>query len=234
MAENKKGFILYADLISIVRKLIIKDRLNKTNYAGELFYAILLYVNDLELVEIDFIVELAFEPIKLQLKRDLKKFEVKRQQYSDAGKASAEARRLKKESEQSLTPLKDVEVRSTNPTVTDTVNVTDIVTVKDIIKKEKAFNFRKSLIDYGFNENLVIDWLKVRKTKKASNTETAFNGFIKQVELANNNINHTLNECVNNSWAGFKSEWLSNTKNSQVKTEKKDAALILQERYGIK
>ena len=225
MAENKKGFILYADLLKVVEQL-------PDDIAGKLFKIILTYVNDLEVQIDDLLLKIAFEPIKLQLKRDLKKFEVKRQQYSDAGKASAEARRLKKESEQSLTSLKDVEVRSTNPTVIDTVNVTD--TVKDIIKKEKAFNFRKSLVDYGFNENLVIDWLKVRKTKKASNTETAFNGFIKQVELANNDINHTLNECVNNSWAGFKSEWLSKTKNSQVKTEKKDAALILQERYGIK
>lgn len=225
MAREKKGFILYADLLKVVEQL-------PDDIAGKLFKIILTYVNDLEVQIDDLLLKIAFEPIKLQLKRDLKKFEVKRQQYSDAGKASAEARRLKKESEQSLTSLKDVEVRSTNPTVTDTVNVTD--TVKDIIKKEKAFNFRKSLVDYGFNENLVIDWLKVRKTKKASNTETAFNGFIKQVELANNDINHTLNECVNNSWAGFKSEWLSNTKNSQVKTEKKDAALILQERYGIK
>jgi len=227
MAENKKGFILYADLLKVVEQL-------PDDIAGKLFKIILTYVNDLEVQIDDLLLKIAFEPIKLQLKRDLKKFEVKRQQYSDAGKASAEARRLKKESEQSLTSLDIAKSRSTNPTVIDTVNVTDIVTVKDIIKKEKAFNFRKSLIDYGFNENLVIDWLKVRKTKKASNTETAFNGFIKQVELANNDINHTLNECVNNSWAGFKSEWLSKTKNSQVKTEKKDAALILQERYGIK
>ena len=217
MAENKKGFILYADLLKVVEQL-------PDDIAGKLFKIILTYVNDLEVQIDDLLLKIAFEPIKLQLKRDLKKFEVKRQQYSDAGKASAEARRLKKESEQSLTSLKDVEVRSTNPTVIDTVNVTD--TVKDIIKKEKAFNFRKSLVDYGFNENLVIDWLKVRKTKKASNTETAFNGFIKQVELANNDINHTLNECVNNSWAGFKSEWLKkDIKTNQSSSQSNESLL---------
>lgn len=86
MAENKKSFILYVDLISVVEKLIQKDRLNKTNYAGELFYAILRYVNDKEVVDIDFIVELAFEPIKLSLKRDLKKFEIKKNERSESAK----------------------------------------------------------------------------------------------------------------------------------------------------
>lgn len=74
MAENKKSFILYTDLISVVEKLVLKDRENKTNFAGELFLHILKYVNDQEPIAIDFIVEMAFEPIKLSLKRDLKKY----------------------------------------------------------------------------------------------------------------------------------------------------------------
>lgn len=76
MAENKKSFILYTDLLSVVRKLVEKDRTNKTNYAGELFLTILMYVNDKDPIPTDFIVEMAFEPIKLSLKRDLKKYEV--------------------------------------------------------------------------------------------------------------------------------------------------------------
>lgn len=127
MAENKKGFILYADLLKVVEQL-------PDDIAGKLFKIILTYVNDLEVQIDDLLLKIAFEPIKLQLKRDLKKFEVKKQQYSDAGKASAEARRLKRENEQVSTPLKDVEERSTNPTVIDTVNVTDKVIVKDIKK----------------------------------------------------------------------------------------------------
>lgn len=86
MADDKKGFILYADLITVVEKLILKDRENKTNYSGELFYHILKYVNDKEPIAIDFIVEMAFEPIKLQLKRDLKKYEDKKGQKSISGR----------------------------------------------------------------------------------------------------------------------------------------------------
>ena len=60
MAESKKSFVLYSDLISIVKKLVLKDRENKTNYAGELFLHILEYVNSNEPVPIDFIIEMAF------------------------------------------------------------------------------------------------------------------------------------------------------------------------------
>jgi len=83
--------------------------------------------------------------------------------------------------------------------------------VKEIKVKESIivkFNFRKSLVEYGFKESLVDDWLKVRKTKKASNTETALKGFINQVELCNLEKNEILTECVNRSWSGFKNSWL--------------------------
>lgn len=86
MAENKNGFVLYRDLISVVKKLVLKDRENKTNYGGELFLLILEYVNDENPVPIDFILEMTFEPIKAQLKRDLKKYETKINKNSEAGR----------------------------------------------------------------------------------------------------------------------------------------------------
>lgn len=75
MAESKKSFILYTDLKSVVEKLIIKDREDGTNNSGELFYHILEYVNGDEPEPINFIIEMAFEPIRLQLIRDLKKYD---------------------------------------------------------------------------------------------------------------------------------------------------------------
>lgn len=86
MAENKKSFILYSDLISVVKKLVERDRENKTNYAGELFLHILEYVNDKEPIAIDFIVEMAFEPIKQQLKRDLNEWTIIKEDRSNSGK----------------------------------------------------------------------------------------------------------------------------------------------------
>lgn len=79
MAENKKSFILYCDLIHTVKKMPIKK-------AGELFLTILEYVNDLNPEVNDLAVGLVFEPIKHQLKRDLKEWDVIREDRSAAGK----------------------------------------------------------------------------------------------------------------------------------------------------
>ena len=68
MAEDKNGFLLYKDLIKTVQKLP-KDK------AGELFMHILKYVNDEEPETDDLLIEVAFEPVKQKLKRDLKKYE---------------------------------------------------------------------------------------------------------------------------------------------------------------
>ena len=116
MAENKKGFVLYADLIHTINKM-------PSEKAGDLFKHILSYVNDEEPVTDDILIDLVFEPIKQQLKRDLRKYEDKKVQWSEAGKRSAEARKLKKEQR----TLTDVESRSTDSTVI----VKDTVTVKD-------------------------------------------------------------------------------------------------------
>jgi len=116
MAKDKKSFILYADLINTVK-------LMPTDKAGELFMHILKYVNDENPKPIDLMVELVFEPIKQQLKRDLVKFEQKKVQWSEAGKRSAEVRKAKKD-ERTLT---NVESRSTDSTVNVNVSVNDNV-----------------------------------------------------------------------------------------------------------
>jgi uncharacterized phage protein (TIGR02220 family) len=79
MAEDKKSFLLYADLIHTVKKLKKED-------AGELLIHILEYVNDLNPTTENYIVEITFEPIKQQLKRDLVKYESKIVGQSNAGK----------------------------------------------------------------------------------------------------------------------------------------------------
>jgi hypothetical protein len=68
MAKDKKGFILYCDIIHTIEKL-------SDEQAGKLFKHILNYVNDKDLIAEDIITEIAFEPIKQTLKRDLQKYE---------------------------------------------------------------------------------------------------------------------------------------------------------------
>lgn len=79
-----------------------------------------------------------------------------------------------------------------------------------LLKKEAKFNFKKYLLIYGFDENLIDDWIKVRKTKKATNTETAYNSFISEIEKRDCNINEMLQICVTQSWSGFKHSWVDN------------------------
>lgn len=89
MAENKKGFLMYADFIHTFGSLNDEE-------AGRLIKHIFKYVNDEDPTPPDRITQIAFEPIKQQFKRDLQKWESTKSRYSDAGIASANARKLSK------------------------------------------------------------------------------------------------------------------------------------------
>ena len=132
MAKGKKSFVLYTDQFGIFEKL-------DDEQAGILIKHIFKYVND-ENPEGDFVTELAFESIKQQLKRDLKKFESKKLQWSEAGKKSAEARAKKKaESSTDSTDVKNVATVST-------------VTVNDINNNNTQ------------NTKVLVDWKKLLST----------------------------------------------------------------------
>lgn len=70
------------------------------------------------------------------------------------------------------------------------------------------FNFRKAMLSEGFAPELVDEWLKIRKAKKAINTERAFKTFIEQVRKTNQDINTVLSIIVQKQWKGFEAEWL--------------------------
>jgi hypothetical protein len=92
---------------------------------------------------------------------------------------------------------------------------------KEKEKEQYSFDFKKSLLSLGFESNLVAEWLKVRKAKKLTNTETAFNKFIKQVEATGVDKNLILEKCVEKSWGGFESSWINQSTFSNVKAEDK-------------
>jgi len=85
MAKDKKSFILYVDQKDLWNKL-------PDDIAGKLIKHIYSYVSDENPTSDDLIIEIAFEPIKQQLKRDLKLFEDKRVKRSEAGMAGANKR----------------------------------------------------------------------------------------------------------------------------------------------
>lgn len=157
MAVDKKSFLLYADLIHTVRKM-------GTENAGELFLHILEYVNDNNPTTDNLIVDLTFEPIKQQFKRDLKKWDSIKEKRSLAGLKSAEKRKQKATK---ATSVKSVQQKATNPTVNVNGNVTvnDNVTVIDEEEvKEKTSTSSNSLFSVL---DLELRYLKNEKVIKA-------------------------------------------------------------------
>lgn len=147
MAENKKGFVLYADQKSIIDML-------PNEKAGELLKHIFAYVNDENPINEDPLINLAFEPIKLQLKRDLQKWEETRAKRSVAGSISAEKR--KQQNQQVLTSVESVEQTPTKSTVIVNDNVNVNVNVKDKVinnidsrKTSFANSLKPFLNEYG-------------------------------------------------------------------------------------
>lgn len=165
MAEGKKSFVLYSDQRSIIDML-------PNDKAGILLKHIFAYVNDENPINDDPLILLAFEPIKLQLKRDLVKWADTKKGRSEAGKASAEARRLAKEGQQTSTNSTNVnfvQQSSTNPTVNDNVNVNDTVINISSTPKGVDINFEILLktINDTFGRKFTVITEPVKKKYKA-------------------------------------------------------------------
>jgi len=126
MAENKRSFILYCDQKGIWDKL-------SDEQAGKLIKHVLAYVGDENPTAPDFIIELAFESIKQQLKRDLRKWENQYNQRVEAGKRSADVRKHNSTVVNGRSISSTVNVNG-NVTVNDNVNV-----IKDIGEKNGKF-----------------------------------------------------------------------------------------------
>ena len=79
MAEGKKGFVLYCDLIYSIEHLTLEEK-------GMLLEHLLLFVNDKNPPDPENrIVLTAWKPIERQLKRDLKKYTSKKEERSISG-----------------------------------------------------------------------------------------------------------------------------------------------------
>lgn len=81
---------------------------------------------------------------------------------------------------------------------------------KSSSKKKDSFPFRQALIDLGVRPEIVNDWLIVRKNKRASNTETAFNRIKNEILKSGKSANDCITLAVERSWQGFMAEWMLN------------------------
>jgi hypothetical protein len=147
MAQNKKSFILYADQKGVFDQL--PDEL-----AGKLIKHILAYVNDENPISDNLIINIAFEPIKQSLKRDLRRWEDYIEKQSVNGKKGGRPPKAKESQE--------TQAFFEKPKKADSVSVSDNDNVKE---------YKESL-------NL---WLQYKKEKKQTYKPTGLEALKKTI-----------------------------------------------------
>ena len=157
MAKDKKSFILYVDQKDLWNKL-------PDEIAGKLIKHIYSYVSDENPTSKDLIIEIAFEPIKQQLKRDLKLFEEKRVKRSEAGKEGANKRW------QPMANDGNAISKIAKIAVNDNVNVN--VNVIDNINYQALLDF----VNKSFGRNFKVVSDKIQRSYKARLKE----GYVKE------------------------------------------------------
>lgn len=79
------------------------------------------------------------------------------------------------------------------------------------VSSKKKFSFLDELVAVGVDKQIAEDWIKVRKTKKLSQTETALNGTIKSLKEIENiyglSFNDAIRICVEHSWGGCRADF---------------------------
>ena len=79
---------------------------------------------------------------------------------------------------------------------------------KDISISQEKFSFLNALIAAGVSRKTAEQWLQVRKTKRLTNTEIAFERIADEIAKAGRPAEDCVRLAVENSWGGFKAEWM--------------------------
>lgn len=155
MAEDKKGFLMYADQKDLFEELSDEE-------AGRLIKHIMRYVNDENPEAPDRITKISFTPIKKQLKRDLKAYEEIRQKRSEWGKAGGKKSAEQRKGSQGTssipqgtsTPLEATQAnQADNVNGNDTVNVNEINNTRESVPNINRFKLsttdQESMVKYA-------------------------------------------------------------------------------------
>lgn len=85
-------------------------------------------------------------------------------------------------------------------------NNISIENIKD--NKDIKFNFLSALKSLGVSDEVARDWMAVRKTKRATNTKTAFNHIKAEIDKSGRPADECIRIAVEKSWQGFQADWL--------------------------
>jgi DNA replication protein DnaD len=162
-----------------------------------------------KLLESDSMIELKSEHITTRL--TICKYDT----YQSARHADeTQVKRKRNASETQVTPNKNE--KNENNDKNEEESLTTILSDSSIVK---TFDFKKNLLSLNVPENIVNDWIKVRKAKKAVNTEIAFNKIVNEIAKAKITPGEAIKLCVERSWSGFQSDWYTN-QNKSLNTPK--------------
>ena len=224
MAKDKKSFILYADQLEHFEDLTDEE-------AGQLIKHVFRYVNDKNPEAPNRIIQVAFNPVKQQLKRDLKTYECTKDERSKAGilgnlkkynldlfdKVVAE--KLTIDEAQSIAKTRKAS-QSDKVVANLAVNVNVNDNVNDISFKKET----KEILTIPENLKLIWDlWLEYRKAKKIKNyagakfEQMAIDKLIKLSQGNPITAKKIIDESITNSWTGFFE--LKNLNNNQIKDQ---------------
>lgn len=232
---KKETFLFYADWLNVIRDLPSEVQL-------EVYQAIAEYAIYGNLIELKPLAKVAFGFVKQTIDRDTQKYISISEKRSEAGKKGG--RRLKdneleennekqkkqllsEKSKKSNCPLNDNDISFLEKKKQKSASV-------DFDEEEKnnqplsdqketspqgpaappPFNFRQAMLSAGFAADLTEDWLKIRKAKKAVNSERAFKIFLEQVQRTGRDKNEILALVVQKQWKGFESSWVQSTQQS--------------------
>jgi hypothetical protein len=181
MAKDKNTILIYKDWISMFENL-------DDDEAGKLIKHLFRYVNDMQPEAPDKLTLVAFEPMKQQLKRDLKSWEEKIPKLalsgSNGGKKSGETRRKKAE-ERSKTKQNEAKIEIRSELQKNEANEGEKEKVKekdkDILSKECASDFNFDFVEHAFKIPFM-DWVEYRAVKKPFTMQVSVEAAYKELK----------------------------------------------------
>lgn len=204
---NKKSFYLFNDTEKVFEMLTDEE-------AGKLIKHLFSYVNDKESKLNDRLLEVAFEPIRLQLERDKKRYESVCERNRENGLKGGRPR--KKRNPNNPVGLLETQNNPKEPKKADT----DTDTVKDTKTKTGSID------DLFSNENVLLkpivsEWIAYKKEiKDPYKTVRGMKAFVKELQKLSNNDPKVAKEITErsmaNNWKGIFE--LNNNGNGNGKT----------------
>ena len=228
---ERESFVFYRSFYEGIKEL-------PRDIQGEVLTAIMEYgLNGVTTENQKPITKAMFALIKPQLDANNQRFE-NGKLGAEHGKKGGRPRKEKPQENPTLTPKKPQENPTLTPNVNDNVNVNDNISFLEKKKQKSVsvdfseekknnqhlsdqketsprvaaapppFNFRQAMLSAGFAADLTEEWLKIRKAKKAVNSELAFKIFLEQAQRTGQDKNAILALIVQKQWKGFNASWV--------------------------